>query len=181
MKKHIGLLMVMVGALLWLAMPGNTSALAQKVQLSGEDRHFLEEAGTGGMMEVKLGQLALTQSTNDEVKSFAQRMITDHSKANDELKRIASKYGVSFPADLEREQKGMYEHLSELRGADFDREYMRHMLEDHIRDVQSFQNQAKKGENPDLKAFAANRVNTLEQHLKMAKDVHGDVERKASA
>jgi putative membrane protein len=62
--------------------------------LSNDDKKFIMEAAHGGMMEVELGKIAAQKATSDEVKQFAQRMVDDHSKANDELMQLASSKGV---------------------------------------------------------------------------------------
>ena len=65
--------------------------------LSSDDRKFIMEAAHGGMMEVKLGQLAVDKATNADVKQFGQRMVDDHSKANSELMELASQKGITLP------------------------------------------------------------------------------------
>ncbi|MDQ3819804.1 MAG: DUF4142 domain-containing protein, partial [Acidobacteriota bacterium] len=118
----------------------NTSSTAA---LSSEDRSFMTEAATGGMAEVELGRLAAEKGQSADVKKFGQRMVDDHSKANDELKQLASKKGVTLPTDLTSEQKSEKEKLSKLSGAAFDKEYMSTMVEDHDKDVKAFQDKSK--------------------------------------
>jgi putative membrane protein len=94
-------------------------------------------------------------------------MVSDHSKANDELKQLASKKGIELPA-----QPPMDAHMQKLQGlsgAEFDREYMSHMLNDHQKDVAAFKKEASGGRDPDVKAFAAKTLPTLESHLQMVK------------
>src|SRR5205814_6248381 len=99
----------------------NTSGTAS---LSGDDRSFMTEAATGGMAEVELGRLAAQKGQSADVKKFGQRMVDDHSKAKDELKQLATRKGVTLPADLTSEQKSEKDKLSKLSGAAFDKEYM---------------------------------------------------------
>ncbi|MFP5212818.1 MAG: DUF4142 domain-containing protein, partial [Acidobacteriota bacterium] len=108
-----------------------TTAMADT---SKNDQKFVKEAASGGMLEVKLGEVAMNQATNPAVKEFAQRLINDHSKANSELLSLAEKKNIDVPKEMNQEHRSMYEHLSQLKGADFDRQYMRHMIEDHIQD-----------------------------------------------
>jgi putative membrane protein len=152
---------------------------AQEKSLSKAEVEFLNEAASGGMMEIQLATLAAKQATNTEVRDFAQKIAGDHSKMMERLTQLAAKKGVDIPQTMNSEHNRMFEHLSRLREADFDREYMRHMVEDHIKDIQSFKKAAEHAKDPDVKSFASSQLPTLENHLKTAKDVHGDVERKA--
>jgi putative membrane protein len=147
------------------AMSGASSA-----NLSAADRHFVEQAALGGAAEVQAGQLAQQKSSNDEVKQFAQQMIDDHGKANDQLKQIASQKGIDIPAsdpkaDAESKQ------LDAVNGAAFDRKYAQIQLKDHQQTVKLFQQEAKSGGDPDLKSFASSTLPTLEQHLDHAKQL----------
>src|SRR6185437_3526113 len=90
--------------------------------VSSGDHKFMEKAAQGGMAEVKLGQLAVEKAGADQVKQFGQRMVDDHSKANDKLKQIASNKGVALPTEMDKSTQHEYDKLSKLSGADFDRE-----------------------------------------------------------
>jgi len=105
------------------------------------------------------------------VKEFGQRMVEDHARANTQLKATASQRNITLPSDLNSEQKSTKEKLSQLSGAEFDREYMSDMLKDHETDVKEFQKQATEGADPDIRAFAAKTLPTLQSHLQMARDV----------
>ncbi|HKC63031.1 MAG TPA: DUF4142 domain-containing protein [Pyrinomonadaceae bacterium] len=148
----------------------NTSNTAS---LSSDDRSFMTEAATGGMAEVELGRLAAQKGQSADVKKFGQRMVDDHSKANDELKQLATRKDVTLPTDLTSEQKNEKDKLSKLSGAAFDKEYMSAMVEDHDKDVKAFQDKAKDAKDADLKAFVTKTLPTLEEHQKMAKDIKG--------
>jgi len=138
--------------------------------VSGAEREFMMKAAQGGLAEVEFGQLASQRAANPAVKQFGQRMVNDHSKANDQLKQLALRKGVLIPAELDSEHKELMDKLAKLNGAAFDREYMKNMVEDHEKDVKEFQEQAEGAADPDLKAFASNTLPTLEQHLQMARD-----------
>jgi putative membrane protein len=94
-------------------------------------RGFINEMAIAGMAEVQLGQMAATKASNADVKSFGQMMVTDHSKANDELKQVASQMQVQVPVDLDQKHKALADRLSRLQGAEFDREYMTAMVQGH--------------------------------------------------
>lgn len=146
-----------------------------KGTLSAADRTFVTEALQGGMAEVELGKLASERASNAAVKQFGQRMAEDHAKAGDELKKIAQDKGVTPPPDMGAKHKKLHDRLSKLSGAEFDRVYMDEMVKDHRADVKNFQREAKSGKDPDVKGFAAKTLPTLQDHLKQAESVHGQV------
>jgi putative membrane protein len=149
--------------------------------LSHGDRKFLENAAQGGMAEVQLGKLAEQKASSDQVKQFGKRMVTDHQKANDELKKIASDKGFNLPAELSSSDRREYDKLQGKSGADFDREYMKEMVSDHKKDVKDFQSEAKSAKDGDLKNFATSTLPTLEQHLDLAQQTENAVKSGGSA
>ncbi|MBV9067244.1 MAG: DUF4142 domain-containing protein [Acidobacteria bacterium] len=134
------------------------------------DQEFMNKAAQGGMAEVILGQMASSKGTSPDVKNFGNRMVSDHGKANDELKQLAQTKGVTLPADIDDESKKMSDKLSKLNGKDFDKEYIGGMVEDHEKDVKEFEKASKDAKDPDLKAWATKTLPTLQDHLKMAKE-----------
>jgi len=132
---------------------------------------FAPTAAQGGMAEVELGKLALQHAVDPSVRQFGQRMITDHTRANAELKAIAAQKNIPLPAEMSSEQKSTMEKLSKLAGAEFDKEYMSDMVKDHETDVKDFQTQANDGNDAEIKGFAARTLPTLQSHLQMARDV----------
>src|SRR5688500_5027053 len=117
--------------------------------MSPSDKEFVMKAGQGGMAEVQLGQMAGTKASSAEVKAFAQRMVTDHSAANEELKQLATIKGLALPTDVAETHKQAATHLNGLSGAAFDKAYMQHMVEDHQKDVQEFQNASANATDAD--------------------------------
>jgi len=132
------------------------------------------------MAEVKLGQLAQEKGSSQAVKDFGKRMVDDHSKANDELKQAASKDNITVPSDVSKADQAKYDRLSKLSGESFDRAYAREMVSDHQKDVAEFQKEAKSGKNDSVKSFAAKTAPTLEDHLKMARDMEQSVSQTSS-
>jgi putative membrane protein len=132
---------------------------------------FAPAAAQGGMAEVEMGKLALQRATDPSVREFGQRMVTDHTRANAELKTIATQKNIQLPAEVTSEQKSTMEKLAKLSGAEFDKEYMSDMVKDHETDVKDFQTQASDGTDAEIKAFAAKTLPTLQSHLQMARDV----------
>jgi putative membrane protein len=129
---------------------------------------FAVEAADGGMLEVQLAQLALTKASSPQVKEFAQKMIDDHSKANEELKKLAQSKNITLPSALGEKNQKDYNDLAEKSGADFDKAYCEFMVKDHKEDLDKFKKAAEKSEDPDLKSWAAGKVPVLEHHLSMA-------------
>lgn len=134
-----------------------------------DDTEFAVEAADGGMLEVELGKLAQQKATSADVKKFAQMMVDDHTKANDELKALAAQKNISLPAALSDERRKKLDNFNEKSGADFDKDYMDLMVEEHEDDVEDFEEQAEKGNDAELKSWAAGKVTALRHHLEMAK------------
>ncbi len=142
---------------------------------SATDRSFMMKAAQGGMAEVQLGQLAESNGQSQEVKDFGKRMVTDHSKANDELKQLAEKQNVTLPDKMDATDQATYNRLEKLHGEAFDKAYMHDMVRDHEKDVADFKMHEKTGRDADLKQWVSNTVPTLESHLSDAKKVAGSV------
>jgi len=141
--------------------------------LTQGDRAFLNEAAAGGMAEVEMGRLAAQKGQNPDVKRFGERMVTDHSKVNDELKQLAARKGVTVPGTPSAEQKEEMDKLAKLSGAAFDRQYMKLMVADHDTDVKGFKEQASNASDSDVKSFVSKTLPTLEEHQKMAHEIAG--------
>jgi len=162
--------------LLAVGVVGLVSAIAQEsAHRMTADTNFATKAAQGGMAEVKLGQLAEQHAQNADVKAFGQRMVTDHTKANDELKAIAGRKGITLPSDIDAKDQATYDRLSKLNGAAFDKAYMRDMVSDHRTDVAEFRRESEHGTDADIKGFAAKTLPTLEEHLKMAESTDAKV------
>jgi putative membrane protein len=148
---------------------------AQGAALNPDDRSFLEQAAVGGKAEVELGQLAQSKAQNDQVKQFAQRMVTDHSQANSELMSLGDKMSLSLPTSLDDQTQKEKDRLSKLTGAKFDKEYMKLMVQDHEKDVSDFQKESTSAVNSDVKGFASKTLPTLQQHLDLAKSINDNL------
>jgi putative membrane protein len=151
-----------------------TAAAAGSGALSSKDQKFLMDAAMGGLMEVELGRWAAQVGTSPEVKQFGQRMIDDHKKANAELAQLASSKGVTVPTQLDEKHQRDVSKIARLKGADFDRAYSKAMLSDHEKDVKEFEKQSTNATDPDVKAFAAKTLPTLQEHLQMVRALPGN-------
>ena len=166
-------------ALTALAQESNASArraTATDGRSVTSDQTFLKEAAEGGLAEVELGQLAAEKSSNEDVKRFAERMVEDHAKANENLKQLAAQKGVSLPTEPSPQQKANNERLSKLSGDEFDKAYMSDMLKDHRTDITAFEQESDSGTDSDIKKFASQALPTLREHLKQAESVSGKIE-----
>ncbi len=152
-----------------------TATADGKAGAQGSDTVFVKKAAEGGLAEVELGKLATEKASSDDVKQFGQRMVDDHSKANDQLKQVASQKNLTLPTDLNAKDKAQKDRLSKLSGKAFDRAYMRSMVMDHTKDVAEFKKEANSGADPDVKNFASQTLPTLQDHLKSARDVASKV------
>ena len=130
-------------------------------KLSAADKTFMINAVKGGVMEVEMGKVAAQNAQSADVKKFGNRMVTDHSKANNELMALAKEEGVSLPA---AKAPGKWKS---------DKDYMGMMVKDHQADLAEFQKEAQSGTDPDLKAFAAKGAKMVSSHLKLAQETQG--------
>jgi len=135
------------------------------------DHDFAAEAASGGMSEVKLGRLALQKGDSNAVKSFGERMITDRTKASDDLRQIAGEESIQLPEDMPKKEQALYDHLSKLQGVQFDRAYVQSMVKDHKKDVSAFEKETSSGSDPRLRDFANRTLPTLKDHLREAKEI----------
>ncbi len=140
-------------------------------KVSSKDKKFMMDAAMGGMEEVEMGRLAASNATDADVKAFGQRMVDDHTKANDQLKQVAQTKGVTLPADMSKSQHSDMDKLSKMTGTDFDHAYVKMMVKDHKKDVADFSKESKSGKDSDVKSFASTTLPTLQDHLKMVQDL----------
>ena len=150
---------------------------ADGTTLARADRKFVEDAAVGGMAEVQMGNLAQQKAASDGVRQFGMRMVNDHTKAGDELKQVASAKGIEVPAALDKKHQKDMDRLSKMSGADFDKAYMSHMVDDHKKDVADFKKEAGSGKDADVKGFAAKTLPTLQEHLQMAQSTYEAVKK----
>jgi putative membrane protein len=122
------------------------------------------------MAEVNAGQMAAQKGMASGVKAFGNRMVQDHGKANEELKQLATLKGLALPTEPAEQQKHAAEHMASLSGAEFDKAYMTHMVEDHEKDVAAFDKASRESQDADIKTWAAKTLPTLQDHLEVAKE-----------
>jgi len=159
------------------AQTGSTSASSSSAagqssaKLTTSERTFVKKAAEGGLAEVEFGKLAAERASSEDVKQFGQRMVDDHTKANDQLKELASEEGITLPDKLDAKDAASKARLEKLSGEQFDHAYMLDMVRDHTKDVTEFRTETKTAKDPAVKNFASQTLPTLEDHLKQAKSI----------
>jgi putative membrane protein len=159
-------------------------------------RNWVEDRLMAGMTEVKLGELAGQKAQNADVKAFGKMMVQDHTKAGDELKQIATGHNITPPADLDDDHRDKLERLSKLTGAEFDREYINMMVDDHEATVKALEDRldkegtdenprytAKKADNPSetqVNGWAAKTIPTVRKHLDRARQLDQKLDRRTT-
>lgn len=148
-----------------------TATVAQSVAqaqvnptLSTTDTTFLNEAAQGGVAEVQFGQLAASKG-GPAVRRFGQQMTSGHTPVNQQLTQLAQRKRLSPPTAMDAAHQQTYDELQGLRGPAFDRQYLQGQMDDHQTMLTLFQQEAQNGTDPDVKAFAAQTVPSLQQHL----------------
>jgi putative membrane protein len=142
------------------------------------DSTFLMNAAQGGMAEVQLGKLASEKAAGADVKAFGQQMVQDHSKANNELKSVAAKQGMTVPTTLMPKDQALMMKLQGESGEQFDQTYVRAMVKDHEEDIKEFQKEVKNGADPQVKDFASRTLPVLESHLEKIKSIQAGMGKK---
>ena len=140
-------------------------------KLSPSERAFVRKAAEANLAEVELGKLAAERASSPQVKQFGQRMVDDHTKANDQLKQVASEEGITLPDKLSAKDEATKARLEKLSGDQFDHAYMLNMVRDHTQDVSEFRTESKTAKDSSVKNFAQQTLPTLEDHLKEAKSI----------
>jgi putative membrane protein len=136
------------------------------------DQEFLTKAIKGDVSEVALGNLALKKAASPGLKTYAQTLVTDHGAHKQKVEALAKQAGMTPPAEPTPEAQNTYNMLNGLSGAEFDRQFVAHMVEDHEKDIAEYKQEANSGKDQTA-ALAKQTLPVLEKHLKMAKDLQG--------
>ena len=160
--------------LLFLAISGVSSAAiaADAESTPPTPSVFVKKAAMDGMTEVEAGKVALSKSQDPAIRSFAERMVADHGKANKELTSIAERKGLNPPKQLDADHKQMLDTLKGKSGKEFDQAYAEHMNMDHSKAVALFESAAK-SDDADLAQFATKTLPTLKEHKALASKLPG--------
>jgi len=141
------------------------------------DAEFAAAAADGGMLEVALGKLAEKKGISQTVKKLGARMVADHSKANMELKALATEKHIVIPDNMSEKCQKQVSDLDEKKGKDFDKAYADLMVKDHKDDIDEFKKESEKGNDSEVSGWAKNKILVLEHHLMMAEDAQKKLEK----
>jgi putative membrane protein len=155
-------------------------AAAADTGLTPGDRDFINKAAQGGMTEVAVGKLAAQRALSPTVKAFGEKMVTDHTAANDALKSLADSKQFMLPDTVSPEEQATIGKLEGLNGTEFDKTFAKIMVKDHVEDISQFEKQVKKGKDPDVKAYAEQTLPTLRHHLMLANRLSDGAQKSSS-
>lgn len=161
-------------SVLFLALAGvsGASLAADADRTAPDTKTFVEKAAVNGMAEVEAGKIALSKSQDPAIRSFAERMVKDHTMANTELKGIAASKGIDAPTQLDAEHQAKLDKLASKSGAEFDREYSQHMNMDHSKAIALFEG-ASKSTDGEVAGFAKKTLPKLKEHKMLAEKLPG--------
>lgn len=144
---------------------GDSAAFAE------EDSKFAVDAANGGLAEVQLGKIAQDKGSSPKVKEFAKMMVADHTKANDELKKLAESKNITLPTAAGEEMQKATADISAKNGNDFDKAYIAQMVKDHEKTVKLFEDGQKNVKDAEMKAFIGKTLPVLKTHLDHVKNL----------
>jgi putative membrane protein len=145
-----------------------TMGNSTQTSLSSKGSSFVKEASAGNQSEIALAQIAQQKAQNPEIKNLAQMLQQDHQKAQEKLQTIAQTHGMTLDQSPGWTQKRAQSKLEKLSGAEFDQQYAKDMLEDHVTDIKKFQKASQNVEDTDVKQYAQECLPTLQTHLQHA-------------
>lgn len=147
-------------------------------KMAVSDALFAATAADGGMTEVLISQIGAKKATNPELKKYSERMIAEHTKANEELKAIAARKGMTLPAAVTAGHQFCEQNLLGLSGEEFDCAYAMAQEVVHKASVAAFEAEAERGQDPDVKAFAAKYLPHIKEHTMTIKPIAMEYEKK---
>jgi len=142
-----------------------TTSGATGIAVDQGDSKFATDAANGGLAEVAVAKVAEQKAINPKVKAFAEMMVKDHSKANEELMGIAKIKNITLPAEPSEDKQKELADLSAKSTTDFDKAYVDAMVDGHKKTITLFEDAAKNCKDADLKAFATNTLPVIKGHL----------------
>jgi putative membrane protein len=135
----------------------------------GDEIEFVSKAASSNLFEIESGRLAVNKGVSQQVKTYGNHMIADHTQATAQLNTVASQNGIAVPTSMNAEHQAMYNSLVAKSGIDFDRTYAQMMVDSHQRTVALFEEAAQDLDDPEIKAFAASKLDILRHHLEEAR------------
>lgn len=143
-------------------------------KLSKGDQNIMRELAYANLSEIETGKIALNQSKNEQVRSFAQKMIDDHTQAQKDLEQLAQSKGVTLPTEPDKKHQAAAKKLGSLEGEKFDKQYLSQGgMRDHRNTHKLLQRAQTRATDSDLKALVAKMEPIVSEHLTMAQDASG--------
>ena len=140
-------------------------------KMSNDDQSAMKQLASANLAEIQTGKMAASKAQNPEVKKFAQKMVDDHSKMLNDLKSLAQSKGVALPQDAPAKEIAQSKLLERKSGAEFDKDYMEHMVKDHEKDVKDTESIAAKAKDPQFKSAVQQANAKIKEHLQLAQRV----------
>lgn len=137
----------------------------------GRNKTAITDFAHSNNAEVDMGQLANTKGTNAGVKAFAQMMVTEHQKSQNDLDTIADKRNVDLPDDLKAMDKATRDSINGLTGAKFDSAYMKSQIVAHTRTKNMFTAFRDSSTDAGLKAYVNRYLPKVQLHLHKADSI----------
>jgi len=136
-------------------------------------KNFVQAAAMSDLFETQSSRLALTKTDDDDIRSFAQRMISGHNDSSTKLKSIVKdqKIDATMPETLDQEHQDKMKRLQGLSGLEFDREYARIQQDTHMKALKLMRTYSESGENAALKQFAADTSTVVQGHFRQAQNL----------
>ncbi|HTU18006.1 MAG TPA: DUF4142 domain-containing protein [Gemmataceae bacterium] len=168
-RKMLAVLM-MLGLGLWLSAMSAAADEKKETKDSG-DKEFARKASASGLAEVNLSQLAVRFAQDPNVKQFAQRMVADHTRANQELTQIANQRSITLAKTMDEKHQKLYDKLKGMSGKEFDQTYMDALVKDHEAAVKLFEEESKDGKDKAMKTWAGKLTPIFKKHLEKSRDL----------
>jgi putative membrane protein len=176
MKAGLGMAVVCSGLLLGcnlVASPGKQINKSPADSLSAADRAFITSAAEANLAEIETAKMIEQKSKDPGVRDFAQRMVTDHTQASQNLATVAETTGISLPASPSAGDRTREDQLKKLSGAKLSKTYLRDELAGHKQVISAFESEIEHGQDEAAKNYAAQTLPTLQDHIRIAEDVAG--------
>lgn len=149
----------------------SSSMSSSHSSVDSKDTMFMKEAAAGNLAEIQTGRIALDKSSSPQVKEAAQRIVDDHTKANDQLMTLAQRQQVTLPTEPMAKDKKEAEKLQSMSGTAFDKAYARMLVKDHKKDIKMYSMESQKAKDTELRQYASTTLPVLKTHLQMAEQL----------
>ena len=153
------------------AVLGFSAVMMQAKAADDNDKKFLAMAAQGDQNEIVLGKLAAQKATNPDVKAFGEKMVKDHTQLSASMKPFVQEWGMSVPTGPDADAQKVWDKLFALSGKDFDKEYMKEMVDDHTKDLEEFTTEVKDTKDTKFRAAVIKGKSVVAAHKNMAYDL----------